>query len=365
MLLLSLVNTSSVALATTLGDGQGQRAVKDWGDQFITKAELQDKAGQAKESFGMFDEMVANWSFKIPAGTEIQPGDTMTVKVPEVLGFQNVIKFDISDGLGHTVGKAVADPATGEVVITFTDFVANAQTTNISGSFNLSVHRDRTKVKYDTDTPVNWGTIGESTVKIEPGTDRPADDEGVKKWGYIDAEDPFLIHWTARINFSENLDTTIKNAVYHDELGPNQELVNGSISGFYVSGWEDNWYARAGASVPDSMISMTDAHHFKVSFGDLTGSVYINYLSRITDDDTSGKYDNQGSLAGENFSKTVESYVQIDGGGGNSATNIPVAGVKTWRDNDNAVGMRPESIMLELYQNDVKIATQKVTASTD
>ena len=54
MLLLSLVNTSSVALATTLGDGQGQRAVKDWGDQFITKAELQDKAGQAKESFGMF-----------------------------------------------------------------------------------------------------------------------------------------------------------------------------------------------------------------------------------------------------------------------------------------------------------------------
>ena len=85
----------------------------------------------------------------------------------------------------------------------------------------------------------------------------------------------------------------------------------------------------------------------------------------ITDDDTSGKYDNQGSLAGENFSKTVESYVQIDGGGGNSATNIPVAGVKTWRDNDNAVGMRPESIMLELYQNDVKIATQKVTASTD
>ena len=183
MLLLSLVNTSSVALATTLGDGQGQRAVKDWGDQFITKAELQDKAGQAKESFGMFDEMVANWSFKIPAGTEIQPGDTMTVKVPEVLGFQNVIKFDISDGLGHTVGKAVADPATGEVVITFTDFVANAQTTNISGSFNLSVHRDRTKVKYDTDTPVNWGTIGESTVKIEPGTDRPADDEGVKKWG--------------------------------------------------------------------------------------------------------------------------------------------------------------------------------------
>jgi len=53
----------------------------------------------------MFDEMVANWSFKIPAGTEIQPGDTMTVKVPEVLGFQNVIKFDISDGLGHMVGK--------------------------------------------------------------------------------------------------------------------------------------------------------------------------------------------------------------------------------------------------------------------
>ncbi|XOQ37937.1 MAG: hypothetical protein ACFWTQ_10695 [Lactococcus sp.] len=36
IVILSLFNTSSVALATTLGD----RAPKDWGDQFITNANL-------------------------------------------------------------------------------------------------------------------------------------------------------------------------------------------------------------------------------------------------------------------------------------------------------------------------------------
>lgn len=57
IVLLSLVNTSSVALAAPLGEGEPQRAAKDWGDQFITNAELQDSAGQVKESFGMYDDM--------------------------------------------------------------------------------------------------------------------------------------------------------------------------------------------------------------------------------------------------------------------------------------------------------------------
>lgn len=125
VLLLSLINTSSVALATTLGDGRGQGLSRIGEISLLQRQSYRIKQVKLKNLFGMFDEMVANWSFKIPAGTEIQPGDTMTVKVPEVLGFQNVIKFDISDGLGHMVGKAVADPATGEVVITFTDFVAS------------------------------------------------------------------------------------------------------------------------------------------------------------------------------------------------------------------------------------------------
>ncbi|XOQ37938.1 MAG: Collagen adhesin [Lactococcus sp.] len=311
-------------------------------------------------------DLSAHWYFEIPTGENVAPGDTMTVKVPEVLALQNTTSFNILDESGEIIGTAVASPDTGNVVITFTEAIRNAQKVKISGQFNLDVHWDHQKVNFGETTQIDWTANITSTVQIDEGTDKPDENEGIKKWGYIDAQDPSVIHWTARVNFSENLDTTIKNAIYQDELGPNQELVAGSISGFYVSGWEDNWFAKAGAPIPSEMIDQSDETHFKVTFGDLTGCVYINYSSRITDGVASDQYSNLGTLTGDDFGrKDYEDFVQIAGGGGNSATNILVAGEKRWRDNDNAAGMRPESIVLELYQNDEKIATQTVTADAD
>ena len=276
IVILSLFNTSSVALATTLGD----RAPKDWGDQFITNANLQDKSGQVKNSSDLYaKDLSAHWYFEIPTGENVAPGDTMTVKVPEVLALQNTTSFNILDESGEIIGTAVASPDTGNVVITFTEAIRNAQKVKISGQFNLDVHWDHQKVNFGETTQIDWTANITSTVQIDEGTDKPDENEGIKKWGYIDAQDPSVIHWTARVNFSENLDTTIKNAIYQDELGPNQELVAGSISGFYVSGWEDNWFAKAGAPIPSEMIDQSDETHFKVTFGDLTGCVYIKGTS--------------------------------------------------------------------------------------
>ncbi|MGO2925799.1 MAG: Ig-like domain-containing protein [Pseudolactococcus laudensis] len=149
IVLLSLVNTSSVALAAPLGEGEPQRAAKDWGDQFITNAELQDSAGQVKESFGMYDDMRAQWNFKIPAGTIIQPGDTMTLKVPEVLGLGNSAAFGINDEQGNTIGNAQVSPTTGDIVITFTDAITEAETAAINGQFYLGVKWVEVKVSFD------------------------------------------------------------------------------------------------------------------------------------------------------------------------------------------------------------------------
>ena len=310
--------------------------------------------------------MRAQWNFKIPAGTIIQPGDTMTLKVPEVLGLGNSAAFGINDEQGNTIGNAQVSPTTGDIVITFTDAITEAETAAINGQFYLGVKWVEGKVSFDEKVEIKWTENISSTVTIASGSFRPEDNEGIKKWGYIDAEDPALIHWTARINFSENLDTTINNAIFQDELGPNQKLVPGSVSGFYVIGWEDNWYAKAGELIPNSMINMTDDTHFTVTFGDLKGPVYINYMSRITDDVESDQYSNVGTLTGDGFAtKTDTEFVKIAGGGGNSGTSVTVAGVKTWLDNDDAAGVRPSSIELELYQNNNKIDTQSVTADAD
>ncbi|WP_406602172.1 Ig-like domain-containing protein [Lactobacillus helveticus] len=71
-------------------------ADRDWGDQFITKAELQDKSGNPKTDFGIYDDMQAAWNFVIPAN-KAKSGDTMTVAIPSVLTLATMTNFDITD----------------------------------------------------------------------------------------------------------------------------------------------------------------------------------------------------------------------------------------------------------------------------
>ncbi|MFT8938614.1 Cna B-type domain-containing protein, partial [Leuconostoc falkenbergense] len=335
----------------------------DWGDQFVTHAELEDENGNPKTDFGIYDNMQAHWDYNIPAGTAIKSGDTMSVNVPSVLALQSDVTFDIKDAAGNVIGHAVADHTTGKVTITFTDYAETSAKNGINGDFNIWVHWNHSQVEEDTDVPIDWGTNGQ-TIHVDPdGNPTPDPNEVLYKWGTVDSNDPTLIHWTVRLNLTQE---EIKNGVYTDFIGENQQVVHGTVAamhGSYNATFTD--FIKS-SDVPTDAISYDSDTQFHINIGDFSDTVLINYDSRATDGGQSSKYENSGQLTGDNIEKqTVDIYTPDNGGGGGGETTETVSGTKTWQDDNNAEGLRPDAIIVDLYQNGVKIDSKSVSEETN
>ncbi|XRJ97517.1 SpaA isopeptide-forming pilin-related protein [Latilactobacillus sakei] len=303
-------------------------ASADYGSTFITKGELLDKDGNVATNVGRYDQLLAHYDFEIPDGTTIKAGDTMTVTLPKQLVVAGGASFDLRDDAGNVIGTATVNSATGTVTVKFTDFY-ETHPNNKKGSFEVHTTWDQNEITVNKDIPLDWGSNG-STVHI--GDDQgPGADEGLYKWGSVDLNDPSLIHWTARVNRKE---ADIKNAVFTDTVGANQELVSGSVKAEYVTYTTGDNYTHD-APVPDSLVSENGTSGFTINFGDLNGTVLINYDTRATDNGASDTYSNSAQLTGDNITtENVTVNTPHTGGNGNgSGSNQAVELTKTDADN--------------------------------
>ncbi|MCO0806975.1 Cna B-type domain-containing protein [Lactobacillus helveticus] len=335
---------------------------RDWGDQFITKAELQDESGNPKTDFGIHDNMQAAWNFVIPAN-KAKSGDTMTVAIPSVLTLATMTNFDITDAGGTVIGRAAANPNTGKVTITLTDAVKNNHNT-ITGSFKLWVNwtanKNANKIEKNKLVSVNWGTSGSTNIHVEP-SNGPDPNEVLNKWGWYDTNNPYIIHWRVRINYAGK---TINQAVYTDRVDDNQALVPGSVSVYKVKHQSDSSNFNILSTYPSSSTIENGTSVFTTTLGDISSQVVIDYKTKITNNGISGHYKNNGKLAGSNIEKqTIDVYSPINGGNGNADTIITISGTKTWKDNNNQDGVRPSSITVNLLSNGKQVQSKKVSAS--
>ena len=331
---------------------------RDWGDQFITKAELQDESGNPKTDFGIYDNMQAAWNFVIPAN-KAKSGDTMTVAIPSVLTLATMTNFDITDAGGTVIGRAAANPNTGKVTITLADAVKNNHNI-ITGSFKLWVHWNADKIGKNKLVSVNWGTSGSTNIHVEP-SNGPDPNEVLSKWGWYDTNNPYIIHWRVRINYAGK---TINQAVYTDRVDDNQTLVPGSVSVYKVKYQSDGSNFNILSTYPSSSTIENGTSGFTTTLGDMSSPVVIDYKTKITDNGISAHYKNNGKLAGSNIEKqTIDVYSPENGGNGNAYTIITISGTKTWKDNNNQDGIRPSSITVNLLANGQQVASKKVSAS--
>lgn len=163
--------------------------------------------------------MKAYFEYNIPDGYVVKEGDTITVQVPEQLLIANNVKFDLKDASGNLIGNATVDKNTGEISIVFTDYY-ETHTNNRHGSFTVTTSWNKDIVLEDTDVNVNGKIIHVTS------SSTPDEDEKLYKWGWVDKENPELINWVVRVNYSRE---AISNAVYKDYVGKNQLLVSDSI----------------------------------------------------------------------------------------------------------------------------------------
>ena len=331
---------------------------RDWGDQFITKAELQDESGNPKTDFGIYDNMQAAWNFVIPANNA-KSGDTMTVAVPSVLTLATMTNFDITDAGGTVIGRAAANPNTGKVTITLADAVKNNHNT-ITGSFKLWVHWNADKIGKNKLVSVNWGTSGSTNIHVEP-SNGPDPNEVLYKWGWYDTNNPYIINWRVRINYAGK---TINQAVYTDRVDDNQTLVPGSVSVYKAKYQSDGSNFNILSTYPSSSTIENGTSGFTTTLGDISSLVFIDYKTKITNNGISAHYENNGKLAGSNIEKqTIDVYSPVNGGNGKAGTILTISGTKTWRDNNNQDGIRPSSITVNLLANGQQVASKKVSAS--
>lgn len=68
-------------------------------------------------------------------------------------------------------------------------------------------------------------------------------------------------------------------------------------------------------------------------------------------------------MTGENIEKqVVEVHTPNNCGNGNASMKLSISGEKTWIDDNNAQGLRPSFISIELYRNGEKVDSREVTA---
>ncbi|MGO2676724.1 collagen binding domain-containing protein [Lactococcus lactis] len=268
------------------------------------------------------------------------------------------ITFEIKDEAGNIIGTAVANHLTGVVTVTFSKLVENA-TSDIKGSFSVWVNWDEQKVEENTRVVVDWKDGGTTEVNIGPATG-PDKDEVLYKWGWVDENDSTLIHWQVRINYAKE---NIQKAIYTDIIGGNQNLVSGSISVANVTYSSDGENYNVDSYYPQASILENGVNGFTVNLGDISNTIIVDYSTKATDGGLSQQYENRGELTGENIEKqVVEVHTPNNGGNGNASMKLSISGEKTWIDENNARGLRPSFISIELYRNGEKVDSRDVTA---
>ncbi|MFT8607959.1 collagen binding domain-containing protein, partial [Liquorilactobacillus ghanensis] len=351
--LLILINIFLPAFHTSAN----QVSNRNFGTEFLTSASLLDKDGKAQDKFNIHDNMSANWTFNIPSGTSVAAGDTFEIPIPSQIALDSDVSFPVSDSSGATIGNAIADHNTQKIIVTLTN---NAVSDNaVSGKINLSVNWNQSVVKTDQTNHIEWGFKSlANDYFVTGGTINP--NELLTKGGYYDKTDNTKIHWDVRVNYAK---FPIQNAVYTDILGASQTLDKGSVTAYIVNYNSDGSFSIVN-KLPQSQIVYDSDTKFHLNLGNISDSILIRYSSIANDGGKSTNYFNSGLLTGDNItSQTSDVYTPNRGGGGTGDTTLSVSGQKTWNDQNNQDGIRPESIKVNLLANGTVIQTKTVTSA--
>ncbi|MGX9799315.1 collagen binding domain-containing protein [Pediococcus acidilactici] len=269
----------------------------DWGDQFITNVNLGDAQCARRTSFGLYDKMVGEWEFKIPAGTPVKPDDRLTFTLPQNLRLVSNAQFNLKDRRGKVIGRVNAQRGSGKVTLRLAHYVTQ-HPGGIYGNVKLGLLWNYEQVKPGTNVTVNWPHFRAATYQVLPQRG-PNSHETVYSWGWYDTKDPQLIHWRVRVNYAKR---PLRQVTYTDMLGVNQLLVPGSVKVQKVKFNRNGRNFKVLASRSPKSVTQYSQLRFAVSLGDLDGANLIDFETRSTSS-TAQCFKHQAQLTGVNLNQ--------------------------------------------------------------
>lgn len=248
---------------------------------------------------------------KIPDNIEVNEGDKVTFDLPQEVKFQTSYEFDVHNSEKAVVGKATADATANKVTTVFNDYFKNHP---LNKSMNLELDASWTdKVVPGKPITVNFnGTLVTANVGEEGVIGK---DELITKWGEQDKEDPAVINWTARINYTHRI---LNHVSIIDTMSDNQKLVDGY---FEIKNIEslDPWIDKGSAMDLVKSISKSE-HGFEIKMDRLDHMIYLYYKTKLVNavkDSTNPT--NKIELKAENDGSVAYQKIQLVGGRGDAS----------------------------------------------
>ena len=264
-----------------------------------------------------------------PDEVSIKAGDTLTLKLPEQLRFTTALTFDVLHANGQLAGKAVTDPATQEVTVTFTDvFEKLPQDKKMSLNFNAQVAHD----KIPTPGKINFTYNGVVYTTTVEGKEVEPVNPTVYKTGYQDRNDPSIIHWQVLINSKQS---SIDNLTLTDVVGEGQEIVRDSLLAArlqYIEGDDVDSLDEAASRPYEEDFSKNVSYQtnntgstvgFTYTFANsIKNAIFISYNTRLTKSQSVGNdMTNSIAISGNNvtYSDSV-GYARIESAYGKASS---------------------------------------------
>ena len=248
---------------------------------------------------------------KFPDDMPINEGDKVVLTMPEEVNFQTKYEFDVTNPEQAIVGKATTNPEDRTVTTVFNNYFSEHP---LNKQMSLKFDAEWTdKVESGKPVSVNFnGTVVTANIGKEQVIGK---DELIAKWGSQDKEDPSVINWTARINYTKRV---LNYVTIIDEMSENQKLVDNY---FEIKSIEslDPWIDKGSAMDLVKSISKSD-HGFTIKMDRLDHMIYINYKTKLVNAvKDSVNPTNKIELKAETDGATSYSYVQLVGGKGDAS----------------------------------------------
>ena len=196
------------------------------------------------------------------------------------------LTFDLKDANNQVVAKAVADPKTKTITLTYTDYVNNHS--DIKGSFFFYARVDDNKVQQAEDIDLTL-TINNKVVftnkKVKYRGPNPPYESILEKSGWRDSNDKTLFYYGIPVNRSRK---NLGNVIVKDRLANSKlKIVKGSLKVYEVTwSFKNGKYEHAGdrdvTSSSDAKLD-NDESGFSVNLGKVGNKgYYIKYQVKVS-----------------------------------------------------------------------------------
>ena len=209
----------------------------------------------------------------IPDEIPVNAGDKVVLTLPKEVKFQTSFEFDVKNPTQDVVGKAYADSESGKLTTIFNSYFKNHPLNKqLSLTFDA---RWTDAVESGKPVSVNFNsTIVTTNIAAEQEIGK---DELVAKWGSQDKDDPTVINWTVRVNYTRRVLNVVKLL---DTMSDNQKLVDDYLEVKYVDSVEPWIEAGDAKELVKSMVKTENG--FELTLNRLERMVYVNYKTKLT-----------------------------------------------------------------------------------